>query len=214
MSLNIFSNKLAVSIVAFCLFGLTLFHSIFFHKEPGLEKKIHTTQVRAALESRQIPLIDKSHQKTLQKTFKSDNTKKHHDGVAAKSAADFDNLFHDNKVKRIHADGFGNYYANLSEKGNSIRRYLVSDWPIYYPTPQEKRDGTVSGCMSLNYYVSLDANISLVIEENSLFRMHHFICQYDYALQEYRLESMNVPAFGLMDSIQSVVNEIQFSRQP
>ena len=126
---------------------------------------------------------------------------------------DYDNHFFEEKSRLIQSDNFGNHFVRASESQATIQRYLVSDWPIYYPSPQEKQEGNVLGCMSLNYYVSLDANVSLVVEEKSQFRMYHFVCEYDYALQTYQLRSLKIPPAALMDSIQSVVDNIQFASQ-
>lgn len=130
---------------------------------------------------------------------------------SAEPARDYTSEFFDAKTARIEADAFGNHLVDLPQNGQSLKRYIVSNWPLYSPSPQERQDGSVEGCMSLDYYVAMQANVTMVVEEGKQFRMHHYVCEYDYVNQSYQLTRLSGPPRDMMDSIQSVVDRIMDS---
>ena len=70
---------------------------------------------------------------------------------------DYTSEFFDAKSDRVQTDDFGNHFVDVPQSSQTMKRYLISNWPLYSPTPQEQQDGTVEGCMSLNYYVGMES---------------------------------------------------------
>ena len=179
-------------------------HSI--ETTPASEAHNHITQDSTPIQPQAVPPINKAN---AQASHLAENKNKpvNKPTTAPNGAKDYDTEFYDKNTQRVKTDDYGNHFVDLSNDNSSSKRFLISNWPLYYPSPIQVKEGQVEGCMSLNYYVSLGALVTLVIAEKNQFRMHHWECVYDSIYHKYQLNKLNAPPADLIDSIQSVVNK-------
>lgn len=120
------------------------------------------------------------------------------------SPSEFDDQFYQQFADRVLYDEFGNQFVHLPAEREGLSHYILSDWPLYYPTPSERDLASVDGCMSFKYYVSESAALTLLIVEKGVTRTYHFTCTFDATTQQYRLAHRNSGAPQLQESIQSL----------
>lgn len=89
-------------------------------------------------------------------------------------------------LSNIKKDDFGNYYADISTPGYADQEWLYSSWPLFVPNQQELNEGVV-GCASGGYYVSVQANATVVVIEEKGLKLFHYVCEYKASLQHYFL---------------------------
>ena len=211
MRLDLLNKKILIPaiIIPALYFGFTVY-------KQDLSEESHTAEAVLTDQSTETSYPQESydassHQDEPQAVHAEPVKTKNIESVAEQvdSSIDYDTKFFDEKSQRIQSDMYGNHYVDLSNTHSTLKQYLVSDWPIYYPTPQDIQEGRVEGCMSLNYYVSLNARVTLLVSENDSFRMHHSVCEYDYMNQTYQLKKLNAPSIDMLDSIQALVDKIK-----
>ena len=160
--------------------------------------------------NKQPTLVEHSPSSTTQ-SDRPDIAKSNLSSSSAAQSKEYDSELYEKKVNRIKTDSFGNQYVDLSMKNTTLKRYLVSNWHLYHPTPQEKEEGSVEGCMWLNYYVSYEAAVSLIVEEKGDLRLYHSLCQYDEKHHQYALEKQERASPDLADSIRLIIDNLEAS---
>lgn len=118
------------------------------------------------------------------------------------------------KTNKIRHDAFGNQYVDVSPEHGSFKRYLLSSQPLHYPTPEEVHLGQVEGCMSFNYYITLNSAVSVLIQEAGKVRQYHSFCDYLPAQHRYVLVNIAQPHPPLAKSISSLANSLSSQLAP
>lgn len=109
-------------------------------------------------------------------------------------------------------DRFGNYVATLSNTGDGLQRFLISEWPIESPQSLAGIAPRIEGCMSYQYFVHWPGSISLLVLEDNIMRLYHWDCQFNPQLQTYELQQSQLSSLWLKRSVKLILERSKFSR--
>ena len=123
--------------------------------------------------------------------------------------ADNREKFFQDRQSRIQTDFNGNYLVDVSSGSSSGVDYMISEWPIYYPT-QEQLDEGVSGCATGGYFVDYGATYTYISVTNAQTHMFHYICEFD-SKREIYISKRTEPSLSMMESVTEVLQQAQDS---
>lgn len=109
-------------------------------------------------------------------------------------------------------DRFGNYVATLSNTGDGLQRFLISEWPIESPLSTTAMASRIEGCMSYRYFVHWPGSIGLLVLEDNIMRLYHWDCQFNPQLQTYELQQSQLSSLWLKRSVKLILERSKFSR--
>ena len=115
--------------------------------------------------------------------------------------------FFKERNESVKVDALGTYYLDMTLEGGSSIDYMVSEWPIHYPSEEELNSG-VEGCSSGGYYIDFMGEYSLVIKTQEKVQLFHYVCTYNDDLGSYLVEPSE-PSDIRMQSIGLLLSDLE-----
>ena len=115
--------------------------------------------------------------------------------------------FFEKQNARIIEDDFGNHFVDISVKGYEAKEYIISEFPIFYPSEEQLNFG-VEGCGVGGFYVDVMATLTLVVKDKKQDSVYHYQCSFDGTSQSYILVDAE-PSYSVDDTLSELMVRIQ-----
>ena len=92
--------------------------------------------------------------------------------------------FFEKQNSRINIDIYGTYWVDISTEKLASKEFILSKYPIYYPSEQQLNYG-FDGCGIGGFYVDVSSVLTLVTEIDRTVKIFHNECSFDEHTQSY-----------------------------
>lgn len=82
------------------------------------------------------------------------------------------------KNNNIHHDEYGNNIVDVSTEGFNSKEFITSNTQIFYPTEEQLNNG-INGCGMGGYYVELNAQLTLIVKNDSGTNIYPYLCTHN-----------------------------------